>query len=738
MNESRINNTLAKLMLGASLASIMQFAAVQTAAAQNAETGENAGNDIVVTAQKRNERSIDVPASITSIKGGDLEAKQVSQLSDLVASVPGLSISNYGGPGMNSIQLRGLAGSFLDDFAGPLVSTYIDDLPVGSSTAAGRGNLFTLDLQPYDIEALEILRGPQGTLYGANSMGGLIKYTLKKPGLDNFEGRAGVNLGYTNDAGGLAVSPRAAVNLPIIAGKLAVRASAFYVNKPGYIDNVGTGKNNANSSESYGGRFSALLKATDRLSLHAGVLYQKANADDVATVLVTADGLHPIYGPQKTYSDFPTTIVQETTNFTAGADYDLDFATFTVSAGWATLDTLLNQDFTFSTQSQFYNPGGFVLFALDGTLRKFTSEARLTSDDSGPLEYTIGAYYTNERAGEDTSRPAYDANGTFIPDLNIQSGHSRYRYREVAGFANLTYKLTDAFDVSAGGRYTRYKQEGLATTAGITGGGSNPADTGDVSVGIWSVNARYHINPDLMAFARFATGYRPGAFNSPSSACDIPAASDPDRTDNYEAGLKGQVFDRRLNFELTAYHIKWKGMQLNVSQVQNNNTCIYVTNGGSATSDGLEFSTGLRATQDLSFKATLTYQDASLDEDLPLSGGRKGDRLPLSSDWQWSLGADYRKPLDTFTLLAGADYSYKGPYDNFFQSRGAYYPFKSLKLASAYVGAEVGAAMVRLSAQNLFNERSYVGMQYPFQPANGIRAVPTLPRTVTLSLDYAF
>lgn len=724
------------LTLTAMLLTSAAFVAASPAA-QAQDAGPTIGNDIVVTAQKRSERSIDVPASITSIGGEKLEAAQVDQLSDLVGSVPGLSISNYGGPGMNSIQLRGLAGSFLDDFAGPLVATYINDLPVGSSTAAGRGNLFTLDIQPYDLEALEILRGPQGTLYGANSMGGLIKYTLKKPDLDYFEGRVGTNLGYTHGGGGLNVSPRGAFNVPVIEGVLAVRGSAFYSNTPGYIDNVGTGEANANSSESYGGRLAALLQATDRLSIQAGVLYQKGTADDVATVLVSQD-LDFVYGPQDTYSDFPTTISQETTNMTLGADYEFDFATLTLSAGWAKLDTLLNQDMTWGSDAQLYNPDGFVLFALDGTLRKFTSEARLVSDDTGPLEYTVGAYYTNERAGEDTANDAYTADGQLRDDININSGRSRYRYREMAAFANLTYKFSQAFDVSLGGRYTNYKQTGAATSSGLSGGGTNPADTGNVDVGIWSVNARYHFNPDLMAFGRFATGYRPGAFNSPTSSCDIPAASDPDRTDNYEAGLKGLIFGNKVNFELTAYHIKWKGMQLNVSQQQGDNTCIFVDNGGSATSDGVEFSTGISLTNELRLSGTVNYQDASLDEDVPQSGGMAGDRLPLSSDWQWSLAADYRKPLHGFTALAGANISYKSPYDNFFESRGAYYPFPSLTLAGAYVGAEIGDLNARLSVQNLFNERSFVGMQYPFRPDFGIRAVPAQPRTVALSLDYQF
>jgi iron complex outermembrane recepter protein len=736
-----MNNQPARQRLGMLLASACYLVMTNPAAAQVAEASAEAfpasSAEIVVTAQKRDERSIDVPASITSISGAQLEAANVDQLTDLVGTVPGLAISNYGGPGMNSIQLRGLAGSFLDDFAGPLVATYINDLPVGSSTAAGRGNLFTLDLQPYDMQSVEILRGPQGTLYGANSMGGLIKYTLKEADLDYLEGRAGANVGYTNGAGGLAYSPRAAVNIPLIEGKLAIRASGFYVDTPGYIDNIGTGIDNANSTEAYGGRFATLFQATDRLAIRGGVIYQKSTADDVATVLTTPD-FRPIYGNQVTYSDFPTTIDQETKNYTLGVDYEFDAATVTLSSGWVEMDTLLNQDFSFVPDNALYNPGGTMLFALDGTLRKFTTEARVTSTGSGPLEYTLGAYYTNERAGEDTSRPAYDPDGNLRDDLNLLTGRSRYKYREIAGFANLTYRISDKLDVSAGGRYTNYTQDGAATSSGLLGGATNPADTGSVDVGIWSINGRYHFTRDLMAFGRFATGYRPGAFNSPNSSCDIPAASDPDRTDNYEAGIKGLVLDRRLNFELTAYHISWTDMQLNVSQVQGPTTCIFVTNGGSATSEGVELSAGYQATDELSFTGTLTYQDARLDQDIPAAQGSAGDQLPLSSDWQWSLGTAYQRDMGSFDLLAGANYSYKGPYYNFFETRPQPYRQRAMRIANAYVGGEFGDVTARLSVQNLFNSYDYVGMQYPFRPAFGVRTVPVTPRTVTLSLDYAF
>lgn len=726
------------VLMGATAAGAIGVAQAQSAPAPAAD-GASAQGDIVVTAQKRAQRSIDVPASITAIGGATLEAKQVTQLTDLVGTVPGLSISNYGGPGMNTIQLRGLAGSYLDDFAGPLVATYIDDLPVGSSTAAGRGNLFTLDLQPYDMEAVEILRGPQGTLYGANSMGGLIKYSLKKPDVDHFEGRVGADFRQTM-GGAMGYAPRAAVNIPLIKDKLALRASGFYTKTPGYIDNVGTGIKDANASKSYGGRVALLWNATDHLKLHGGAVLQNSQADDVTSVLLQTGTTTPVYGPQITYSRFPGYITQKTRDYTAGADLDLGFATLTTSAGWVEMNNFLVQDTT--TAAAPASTGladGRTSYNLYSKLRKFTEETRLTSSEHARLQYTLGVYYTAEHAGEDTSSNGFTAQNVPIANLNIRKSTSTYKYSEIAAFGNATYKFSDKFDLSAGGRVTRYRQYGYVNSTGNQGVGTVPADTGKTTVGIWSVNARYHFDRDLMLYGRFATGYRPGAFNNPSTVCSFPNSSSPDRTKNYEGGVKGALFGRKLNVEATVYHIDWTDMQLNVTQVQNGNSCIFVTNGGRATSDGVELSSGLQATHDFRLGGTLTYQDAKLKTDLPLSGGKAGDRLPLSSPWQWSATADYKRDLgDDSKLLIGASYTYKGPYVNRFQSSGSPYPFKAQNVADAYIGGERGPVSVRLTMKNVFNNRSYVGLQYVREPLVGMRAIPVTPRTVAISVDYKF
>src|ERR1700722_8460902 len=213
----------------------------------SAESKGQSIEEIVVTAQNRPEKLIDVPTSISAIGGDRLESLQINTLADLASFVPGMSVQELGAPGAREIILRGLNTSYNNATTASTVATYIDDLPVGSSTAAGRGGQYGADLQPYDIERIEVLKGPQGTLYGANTLGGLVKYVSRQPDLNQFEARAGTDVAHVNDAGGADWGVRAAVNLPIVPDELAVRISGFKKHDAGYINNIGIGVEDANA-----------------------------------------------------------------------------------------------------------------------------------------------------------------------------------------------------------------------------------------------------------------------------------------------------------------------------------------------------------------------------------------------------------------------------------------------------------------------------------------------------------
>jgi len=700
--------------------------------------------EVLVSAQKRSEKAIDVPLSMQVVSGNELESRQVDSLSALAGYVAGLSVSNSGSPGQNGIVIRGLSTGYNNSFSAPLVATYIDDEPIGSSSTGARSGFFGLDLMPYDLDHIEVLRGPQGTLYGADAMGGLVKYVLRKPNLVSFETHAGVDVEHVNASGGVGRSFRASFNAPLIADHLAFRISGYLKENAGYIDNLGTGRDDSNSSKIYGGRATLLWKATDRLSIQATALAQSIFSDDNSAVTFDAATNRPIYGRYAQSSRFPQAFSQQTRDFSLHIDWDLDFATLTSSSSYSHLRSQLGEDF--SPASPLYLPAfpdALSLFQFTNKVSKYVEELRLTSPDQQSLQWLFGGIYTRERPSEFDNWPAYFANGTPLPapytNLLLGNAASLPNYRESAVFGTLTYKFTSAFDISGGVRYADNAANGCVTTyGGLYGTGAVVCgDRPSQNVWTWMTDARFHLNADQMVYGRVATGYRPGfgCTTCGNAALNVPGVFEPDKTTNYEVGFKGQFLDRRLQIDAAAFYVDWRDIQV---QVVNSSGFGYTGNGGTASSQGLELTTGLLVTQGLRLNATLAYTNARLTEDAVGVGGKNGDPLPESPRFTGSLTADYTKPLSGgMTLLAGAGYRYKDGAYNQFKSSAYPYPMGPQNLVDLYGGVQLEKLTVRVYGQNVTNNHSYTGLVYAVDPTRPM-FVPIKPFTVGLSLDYRF
>ncbi len=232
-------------------------AIAMAAAAASIQVGE-----VVVTAQKRAEKLQDAPVSVSVVSGANLEATQATSMADWSSYVPGLALGAGGSPGLVNLSLDGI---------GPLaaasqVGVYVNDTPLGSSSSFQGTRLFTPDLMPYDLDRIEVLRGPQGTLYGASTMGGLIKYVLKDPDLDTFSGRIGGDLFGVENASGVGGGVRGEINAPVIKDQLALRLSAYDENTPGYIDNAITGQKGDNALRQYGAAAPCFCGGPPRIS----------------------------------------------------------------------------------------------------------------------------------------------------------------------------------------------------------------------------------------------------------------------------------------------------------------------------------------------------------------------------------------------------------------------------------------------------------------------------------------
>jgi outer membrane receptor protein involved in Fe transport len=734
-----------KSALRASAIAVSLAAVPGVALAQDGDLG--AEDEIVVTAEKRSQALNEVAMAISVLDAEVLQNRGAASLTDFAPYVPGLNISSGGTPGVGGIVIRGLATGFSNSFNAPLVSTYVDDLPVGGSAGGfggSRGGLFSLDLMPYDIDQIEVLKGPQGTLYGAAAMGGIIKYAMTRPDLDEFEVRAGGDLANAYDSEGLDWGARGSVNLPILTDRLAVRFSGYYRDVAGWIDNIGTGVEDANSSLIYGGRFSALWQATDNIDVRFSAMSQRIESDDRTGVVMDGASGDTLFGRSVQDTNFPQGFEQQAAIYALQVNWDTRFGTFTNSSSYTYLRNVATQDLSAVPYVPSV-PDALIRYTFTDRLEKYINEARFTSPDDQFVEWMVGAFYTKEVPEEWNDFRAYSDLDTELPPpnnillLGVNPGSANV-YEEWALFGNATLNLTDNFALSGGLRVSENDSGGCYVgDTGIYGHGGvyacqeRPAE----SVTTWMTNARYTFDDGAMLYARIATGYRPGGGcdTCGNDALEIPGLYDADTLTAYEIGYRGDFLDRRLRIDISAFHIDWEEIQLTVTNSLGLN---YAGNGGTAVSDGVEavasytFDFGLRA------GVNVAHTHARLTEDAPGVGGADGDPLPISPRWAGAITLDYSRDLSSGArFFTGLGYHYRDTTYNSFRSSPRPFPLEEQNILDAHAGLELGDATLRLFARNLLNDRSYQGLQYGGNPTRP-SFVPVQPRTIGLSVDYNF
>lgn len=696
--------------------------------------------ELVVTAQKRTERLQDVPSSISVMTSAQLERVQPNSLVDFASYVPGFNVNSNGSPGQTQITLRGIStGASL---GGTLVGTYIDDTPLGSSSGNLRGGLYSLDLMPYDIERIEVLRGPQGTLYGASTMGGLLKYVLRSPDLHQFEGRIGSDVQRIDGSGGAGWGVRGAVNIPLIEGKLGIRASGFHQYSAGYINNVGLGIKDENHYAQDGGRLALLWQPIEDLKIRASAQLQDIDAAGNAAVSLDEFTRQPAFGVSSRSTSLPEYYRQHLQYYSLTGDLDMGFATLTSASGWSRTQNLASQDNTGSFAGvipQLTNgavSGGLVPFNFALRLAKFTQEIRLTSPTGRHFQWMAGGFYTDEDALNFQQLLALNQAGAEIPG-GISPMFTALRpstYRETALFGNATYELTERFDLTGGIRYAGNKQTSTNVRSGVLSDNSTRSAKSDENVFTWMVSPRFRLNSDAMLYVRVATGYRPGG---PTAGLPgTPASYVSDTLINYEAGFKGELFERRLQLDASLFYISWKDIQITATNAQGFS---YAANGGTASSKGVELTTSYLVTDGLHFGGTLAYTDAHLTQDAPSLFGMTGDQLPLSPRWSGSLTVDYEHSLDDHrSFSVGGGYRYQGKVYNDFQRASDAEPVAAQKIFDLNAGLTVSQITVRLFMKNVLNERAYSTLFSPYAPNYPPQLVPVQPRTVGVSVDATF
>jgi outer membrane receptor protein involved in Fe transport len=650
------------------------------ASASADESGEPLAKveEIVVTAQKRIERLQDVPVPVTAISGESLVNNNQLRLEDYYSKVPGLNLTPgfYGPP---VIAIRGITAA---GFANPTVAIMVDDVPYGPSTAVGGGTL-TPDFDPSDLARLEILRGPQGTLYGASSLGGLLKYATLDPELGTLNGRLQTGISSIKNGDEAGYSIRGAMNIPLNES-WAIRASGFTRSDPGYIDAPGflfdpsRHEDGVNSGEAEGGRIAALWKPTEDLTLKLAAFVQNDKHDARSTINL-GEGSGDLEQSALRRSGWYN---NRSRVFSANLNAKVGDVDLVAISGYSINRTSGNVDFTPSFLFDTGTPDTFGVSGtsqnLSGETKKFTQELRLTSSLGQGIDWLAGAFYTDEDSENSSDLLAVDT-------VTLDTAGSWFHlfepntFKEYAGFADVTFHVTSRFDIQVGGRQSWNKQSYAQRVVGPYAArflGADPFVVDTINskdkAFTYLLTPQLKLSSDLMVYGRFASGYRPGGPNlNGVAAVGAPATFDPDTTRNYELGAKGNVFGQLLSFDASLYYIDWRDIQLNLYSSEC--FCGYFANAGGAKSQGAELSVEVRPMTGLTVSAWGAYNDAVLTKGFPeislAAFGDKGDRLPFSSRVSANLAVDQQFPLGaSWRGFVGASITYVGDRDGEFKA----------------------------------------------------------------------
>jgi iron complex outermembrane recepter protein len=692
--------------------------------------------EVLVTAQKREERLQDVPVPVTVINPQGLIESNQLRLEDYYTSVPGLSV--VPGSSSSTFQTVSIRGITTGTNTNPTVGITIDDIPYGSATALGYGNVVP-DLDPNDLARIEVLRGPQGTLYGASSMGGLIKYVTVDPSMSGFSGRVQAGLDGVYNGADAGYNFRGSVNMPL-SDTLAVRASAFTHKDPGYINNPVLNTDGVNDSQASGGRLAGLWRPSDELSLKVSALYQSFSADGANDVTPGLGDLQQNYirgvgGSGGNIQAYSATLTAKLggIDLTALSGYNVRHG-----------HMLIDETPSFGGLAEpLYGVGGAAL-RDDNNTDRFTQEVRLSGQVATRIDWLLGGIYTHENSTVTQQIPAINPLTGATVAIGYRSTFPT-TYTEYAAFGDLTFHITDQFDVQAGLRQGHITQTFQQTTAEpLFSGGSTavtvgPTENAAASPLTYLLTPRFKMSDDLMVYARLASGYRVGGPNGPLCATfNYSCQFGPDKTKDYEIGAKSDLFNNKLSLDASIYYIDWNNIQL--SAIDPGSHQSYNTNASRAKSEGVELAVQARPLTGLTIAAQATYDDAALTQGFPATVtlfGDAGSRLPFTSRFSGSVSLDQRFPIGRLTGSAGAVASFVGNrLGNFLGTASAarqYLP--EYVRTDLHAGAEYGTWSVNLYANNVFDRRGLLdGPLDTFAPA----FIYIQPRTIGLNVVKTF
>lgn len=701
-------------------------------------------SEILVTAQKREQRLQDVPVPVSVINTEDLLQNNRAQRTAYFSAVPGLNVTPVGNGGQTLISIRGISSGA---YTPATVSITIDDIPTNSGRASIYDNLVP-DLDPNDIARIEVLRGPQGTLYGASSMGGLIQYVTVDPSTAAASGRieAGLSSVYNGNAPGYSL--RGSANLPLNE-TLALRASVFTRVDPGYINNPVLDIGGVNQDRVSGGRVAVLWRPFDNVSAKFSALYQDLEGNgqnDVNVPTPDYPQLNGLKGLQQNYLRGTGGNAQKVQDYSVILRARLGSLDIVSLSGFSNNRWYSSQDISAAAGSlveSLYGVSGVALLSY-GTDEKFTQEIRASMPLGSNVDWLVGGFYTHDNAPGEQSLPVVN------PDTGAVVGMAGFdsipaTYIESAFFTDLTIHVTNRLEVQLGGRESRIaqRQNSPSVQGGLLIGPTlqtrKPSSTTNVFT--YLLTPQYRVSPDLMIYARFASGFRPGlGFNYQHlTQPNIPAIQEPDKTRNYEIGVKGALLDQLFSYDASIYYIDWKRLQITL--VDPVDSTGYGTNGSAAKSAGVEFALEARPQSGSTITGWATYDEAVLTKSLGADStayGLAGSRLPFGTRWSANISLEQDVQLtEKLAGFAGSTVSYVGNrYGTFLADSTPRQLYPGYVRTDVHAGLSFDRWVWNLYANNLFDRRGLSGGGLGTAPAFAIQYIR--PRTIGMSLSAHF
>lgn len=727
---------LSSAILSAFMAAVPATLIAQEAA-DNDENDRQSLEEVIVTAQKRSQSMFEVPISITVMSEEYIENLGAQDFTALIPSVPSLN-SYQNGPGRTRLYIRGIAngaGNDNDTQNQETVSIYLDEVPISLGAMNPEIGLF-------DVERVEVLRGPQGTLYGAGSMAGTIRQVSNKPNLSEVEGK--LEAGFSTIAhGSTGYTFKGLINAPVVEDTFAIRASAYYIDFGGYLDNIATGEEDINDGTSKGAKVAARWMINPDFTADFSYFYHDYSdngrpEDADATPYLSRD-----YTSFDGYDD-------EMSIFNLTLNYDLGWGEIVSSTSYFDR-TVINRrslDLLFEVAL----PPGITPHELVDTtdLNVFSQEIRLASTTDKPLQWTVGMYLDKKDTYYLNTFPVPGADEVLgvpseafgAPADNLFWGYDDLTVKTYAFFGEAYYSF-NKFTLTGGLRYFHWEQNIEFYQSGLFNGEANsdprPKSTDDGFNP--KVTLAYDVNDDMMIYALASKGYRYGGINGaiPESVCadelegvereggDVRFFS-PDSLWNYEIGTKGTSAGGGLSYSASYFLIKWDDMQTSRSF-----ECGFGfrENVGKATSQGLELELHAAVGDGWVLGFGGAYINSELGEDVPNLDAVKGDQVPYVPKLSFSASADYSFPIsDTVNGLFWANVQYIGDRHTEFNHD----PETNYRKMDAFTVANMRFSVMwndfdfSLYAHNLFDSGGVVRAlrRPPFDPDAVIR---TQPRT---------